>query len=78
MVELVIHAKPAAIELYTLRKNLEKLYSLEQNIAVGVEGKSCAINNVTVFFADRMRHAYSTNEGKTILNKAKIHRSRNG
>ena len=67
MVELVIHAKPAAIELYTLRKNLEKLYSLEQNIAVGVEGKSCAINNVTVFFADRMRHAYSTNEGKTLL-----------
>ena len=33
MVKLVIHAKPAGIQLYTLRKNLEKLYSLKQNTA---------------------------------------------
>ena len=33
MVELVIHAKPAGIQLYKLRKNLEKPYSLKQNTA---------------------------------------------
>jgi hypothetical protein len=33
MVELLIHAKPARIQLYTLRKNLEKLYLLKQNTA---------------------------------------------
>jgi hypothetical protein len=32
MVELDIHAKPAGIQLYTLKKNLGKLYSLKQNI----------------------------------------------
>jgi hypothetical protein len=33
MVELVIYAKPAGIQLYAVRKNLEKLYSLKQNTA---------------------------------------------
>jgi hypothetical protein len=78
MVELVIHAKPAAIELYTLRKNLEKLYSLKQSIAAGVEGKSCAINNVTVLSQTECGTRTLLMKEKPILNKAKNHRSRNG
>jgi hypothetical protein len=67
------HAKVVFLRLYKLRKNLEKLYSLKQNIVVGGRREVMWNQTVTVFLAGRMWRACSTNEGKTILNKAKSH-----
>ena len=65
------HAKVVSLPLYKLRKNLEKLYSLKQNTAGAGRREVMWNQECNGILADRMRHACSTNEGKTILNKAK-------